>query len=88
MLPRSFINKSLQSPPSTNHQIAYSISQNVIAVTPEKNATNTSSSMLEMESSLNLSVSSHTQKRRESIYLSLGSLFQQHNDYFDSKASD
>lgn len=69
---------SFQSTSLTNCSNASPKAQCSVAATPEKNATfeknatlNSHISMIETESSLNLSVNSHTQKRRKSMYASL-----------------
>ncbi|KAL5557707.1 hypothetical protein UlMin_033918 [Ulmus minor] len=64
-------------------------SQCLISDTLRKNvAMSTTSSMLEMESSLNWSVNSHCQKRRKSIFPPFIKLLQQQDGAVDTNASD
>ncbi|XP_024169418.1 Fanconi anemia group J protein homolog [Rosa chinensis] len=81
---------SFQSTSLTNCSKASPKGQCSVAATPEKNATlNSYSSMTETESSLDLSVNSHIQKRRKSIYQSLVNSSQgQSGGAPDSETSD
>lgn len=80
---------SFQSASLTNSSKASPKAQCGFAATPEKNVTlNMHSSILELESSLNLSVNSHTQKRRKSMYSPLASSVHGQHDARDSKTPD
>ena len=74
----------------TNHNKNSSKAGCFIVVTPQKNAAvNTSSSMSEMESSLNLSVNSCSLKRKKPMYSSpLICLIEEEHDAIDACASD
>ncbi|XP_004301629.1 PREDICTED: Fanconi anemia group J protein homolog [Fragaria vesca subsp. vesca] len=81
---------SFQSTSLNNCSNASLKAQCSVATTPEKNATlNSYSSMMETESSLDMSVNSHTQKRRKSMHSSLVNSSQGQSDgASDSKTPD
>ncbi|XP_009362870.2 Fanconi anemia group J protein homolog isoform X1 [Pyrus x bretschneideri] len=80
---------SFQSVPLTNSCRASPKAQCSLVATPKKNVTlNMHSSILETESSLNLSVNSHTQKRRKSLYSPLVNFVNGQSDAPDSETPD
>lgn len=80
---------SFQSVPLTNSSRASPKAQCSLVATPKKNVTlNMHSSILETESSLNLSVNSHTQKRRKSMYSPLVNFVNGQSDTPDSETPD
>ncbi|CAB4309336.1 unnamed protein product [Prunus armeniaca] len=80
---------SFQSASLTNSSKASPKAQCGFAATPEKNVNlSIQSSMLEIDSSLSLSVNSHTQKRRKSMYSPLANFVYGQCDAPDSRSPD